>query len=134
MSVIKNCVLLLKSENPHETTDKYNELLTKNGYKIQQVKTLVFNYKNLCNLKKKLQNPDDYTGIILSSPRCVNSVYLADNNCNDLWKYKKNFVVGEATFDAAKNKIGLVCEGSETGNANNLADLIIESKVYLMEN
>lgn len=128
MSVIKNCVLLLKSQKTDEANDQYEELLTANGYDVHQIKTLVFAYNNLEILAKKLHNVDNYTGIILSSPRCVNAVHLALDGCNldARWRSKENFVVGEATFEAAKRCLSLVCKGSETGNANNLADIIID--------
>lgn len=131
MSVRKNCILLLKTQNPSETTDKYDELLTTNGYTVQQIKTLVFNYKNLPSLKEKLQRPQDYSGIVFSSPRCVNAVRLAMKECGALWKCKDNFAVGEATFEAAKRELGLVCRGSDTGNANNLAGLILRGVVLI---
>lgn len=130
MSVLKNHILLLKTEAARDTTDKYVELLTRSGFIVHQVKTLVFNYKNLPNLTKKLKQPENYSGIIFSSPRCVNAVRLSINDCGESWKFKQNFVVGEATFEAAKTELGLICRGSETGNANNLAALIIKGVVF----
>lgn len=131
MSVIKNCVLLLKSQKTDENYDKYEELLKQSGYSVRQLKTLTFKYQNLEVLSEKLAIPENYSGIIFSSPRCVHSVHLALNGegLDVRWKSNANFVVGEATFDAAKSKLGLICKGSETGNAENLAELIIKGMV-----
>lgn len=127
--IIEKGVLLLKSQRG-ERTDKYEELLTSHGYKVEQVKTLVFEYRNLDELKQKLDNSDEYSGILFSSPRCVHATYLslAESNIMDKWLDKWNFAVGEETRKEALNKVGLHCRGSESGNAVNLAKLILESK------
>lgn len=132
MSVMHNTVLLLKSQKTDEITDKYEQLLTKNGYGVHQIKTLIFDYKNLPILAEKLNKPDDYSGIILSSPRCVKAIQLALENrgLDTGWWSKENFVVGEATFAAARESLGVVCKGAGTGNANNLAELIISGKFF----
>lgn len=131
---MRNTVLLLKSQKTDEITDKYEQLLVKNGYGVQQIKTLIFDYKNLPILAEKLNKPDDYSGIVLSSPRCVKAVQLAleTRELNRRWLGNENFVVGEATFAAARECLGLVCKGGETGNANNLAELIIKGKCIII--
>lgn len=127
MTVQKSTVLLLKSQKSGDKIDKYEVTLQEAGYKTCQVKTLDFKYINLDLLYKELNNPDDYSGIILSSPRCVNACCLSLNGeaIDPKWKTRNNFVVGETTYETALEKLDLKCEGSETGNAENLAAKII---------
>lgn len=125
--IIKNSVLLLKSQV--DESDKYAALLEANGYQVNQIKTLEFVFKNLNNLQEKLNNPDKYSGIALSSPRCVEAVCKAldGRKIDDSWKAKRNYVVGEATYEAALKLLELKCFGKESGNAVNLAKIIVES-------
>lgn len=127
MPVTKGSVLLLKSQKSEGESDKYEDTLKKRGYASYHVKTLDFKYQNLEVLARKLSNADEFSGIILSSPRCVNAVSQALNGktISDKWKSKQNFVVGETTGEVALKLLDLTCQGSETGNANNLATKII---------
>ncbi|KAF2900463.1 hypothetical protein ILUMI_05715 [Ignelater luminosus] len=132
MQIINNCVLLLKAEKSDESTDKYEVMLTERGFTVKHLKTLEFVYKSLNELKEKLENPQNYNGIIFTTPRSVRAVKEAiGNEClRSEWKdgHKLNYVVGEATFNAALNELGLRCKGQESGNANNLAELILCDK------
>lgn len=124
-----NTVLLLKTQTKEQSVDKYEQLLVANGFTVKQVNTLVFQYKNLELLTKKLNCKDCYSGIIFSSPRCVQAVNLACQNSQadiSLWKYKKNFAVGATTYKEALEKLGLVCDGQESGNAENLLNFILK--------
>lgn len=127
----RKSVLLLKSQSTENFADKYEDILTSNGFEVRQVKTLVFEFKNINTLKEKLVNGDAYEGIIFSSPRCVQAVLLAVENDKDIiatWCKKHNFVVGEATYAQALSKLDLECEGKESGNAVNLSKIILKSK------
>ncbi|RZC42704.1 uroporphyrinogen-III synthase, partial [Asbolus verrucosus] len=128
MPLIKNTVLLLKSERSEGTRDKYEDLLRSNSFEVIQVKTLSFQYKNIDILRQKLLNPENFSGIVLSSPRCVNATHQALNKekLRELWNAKANFTVGETTHEEALEKLGIECKGKETGNAKNLAQLIIK--------
>lgn len=53
---------------------------------------------------------------------------LNDKQIDKEWHEKNNFVVGETTFSSAKNQLGLTCFGKDSGNANNLADIILKGK------
>ncbi|XP_063923075.1 uroporphyrinogen-III synthase-like [Zophobas morio] len=130
MSIARNTVLLLKSEKSEDAQDKYQDILESNKFEVMVVKTLTFQYKNIEILRDKLTNPDDFCGIILSSPRCVNacSQALGKERIHELWKLKSNFTVGEATYNEALIKIGIECEGKESGNARNLSQIIVQSK------
>ncbi|EFA10147.1 uroporphyrinogen-III synthase [Tribolium castaneum] len=127
MTVLKNTVLLLKSDT---TDDKYTKLLQARNFKVMAVKTLVFEYKNAAILREKLLSADKYSGILLSSPRCVSAVSqaLEKRLVQELWGPKSNYTVGESTYKEALDKLGVECQGKESGNAKNLAQLIIQSK------
>ncbi|KAJ8974765.1 hypothetical protein NQ317_008204 [Molorchus minor] len=118
-------ILLLKSQKSSSSSDKYEDILTSNDFKVKQVKTLVFDFKNINVLKENLKR-----SLIFSSPRCVHAVHLAVKHDEDIiksWQRKHNFVVGEATYKDALDKLNLECEGKESGNASNLSKKIIES-------
>lgn len=125
-----NTVLLLKSQFSEDEPDKYQSLLKSVNFEVRQIKTLDFKFKNLDELRDKLDKSTDFSGLILSSPRCVQAVQMtiANSNCIKEWKAKSNFVVGEATHKAAVAKLGLNCLGKDTGNAGNLSKVILDSK------
>lgn len=131
--ILKNSVLLLKSQKGNSQNDKYESLLLENGFSVEQCKTLVFDFKNVDQLEKYLKNETKYEGIIFSSPRCVQAVYLAINNKDILnhWRSKHNFVVGETTFIDALNKLEISCKGRETGNALKLSEVILEGMLMI---
>ncbi|KAF7279383.1 hypothetical protein GWI33_007325 [Rhynchophorus ferrugineus] len=128
--VIKNSVLLFKSRNLDNSEDGYEKILTENNFSVEIINPLGFEFKNLDVLKKKLETNDDYSGLIFTSPRCAEAVILASENDNfmDRWNDKNNFVVGEATYKIVLEKLGLTCNGKDTGNALNLSLLIIQNK------
>lgn len=131
--ILKKYVLLLKSQKGDSSNDKYEELLTINGFNVKQGKTLVFDYKNLNNLRERLENHTNYEGIIFSSPRCVQATYLATKDKEDIippWHSKTNFVVGEATYQDSLEKLTLKCKGKETGNSIKLSQFILEGNLY----
>ncbi|CAH1375909.1 unnamed protein product [Tenebrio molitor] len=130
MSVIKNTILLFKSDKTDDTRDEYQNLLELNNFKVMMVKTLTFQYKNLDILREKLLNPDGFSGMILSSPRCVNAVSqaLSKDKLEELWNPKSNFTVGETTCKEAIAKLSIHCKGKWSGNAKNLSQLIIQNK------
>ncbi|XP_044271912.1 uroporphyrinogen-III synthase-like isoform X2 [Tribolium madens] len=127
MTLLKNTVLLLKSDT---MDDKYTNLLKATNFKVMIVKTLVFQYKNLEMLREKLLSVDNYSGILLSSPRCVSAVNqtLEKKQIQELWGHKSNFTVGESTYKEAQDKLGVECQGKESGNAKNLSQIIIQNK------
>lgn len=126
--MLKNTVLLLKSNKENEQNDEYENLLTNKGYYVKKCKTLIFKFKNLDLLKQKLHNSNIYTGIIFTSSRCVQAVNLAMKDKTELreWQSKHNFVVGPSTFKDASEKLQLTCLGKEAGNAARLSEIILE--------
>lgn len=122
-------VLLLKAQDSDDGQDKYEDILRSNSFEVNRVKTLMFNFKNLQKLAEKLANSNEFSGVIFSSPRCVQAVKLASEISNHLeqWKVKENFVVGGTTYKAALDKLAWSCSGENAGNARNLANDILKS-------
>lgn len=129
--ILRNCVLLLKSQKGDSQNDKYESLLLENGFSVKQCRTLIFDFKNGDQLGKYLKDESKFEGIIFSSPRCVQAIYLVVKDKQDMlnpWQSKHNFVVGEKTYEYALNKLKLSCIGRETGNALKLSQVIVEGK------
>ncbi|CAG9862648.1 unnamed protein product [Phyllotreta striolata] len=128
--ISKRKALLFKTQT-EQSSDKYEALLQSNQIDATTVNTLVFDFVNLDLLAKNLQNFEDYSGIIFSSPRCVNAVYLACKqfNCDlSLWRQKNNFAVGTKTAQDSLDKLRIECKGADSGSAVNLAKEIIKEK------
>lgn len=132
MKIINKAVLLFKVPPSNNEDDFYEVMLVKENFNVKQVKTLDFEYKNLDTLKTKLKSPDEYSGIIFSSPRCVFGTKnaLCDEKLDAKWKGKSNYVVGSTTHETAIKCLGIDCLGKESGNANNLAVIIIKGKLH----
>ncbi|XP_050307854.1 uroporphyrinogen-III synthase-like [Anthonomus grandis grandis] len=128
MIIVPNSILLIKSQTSEDVPDKYETLLRSNNFKVSQVRSLVFTFKNLKKLGENLIS-GAYSGLILSSPRCVEAVRMAaPENSLPQWRDKHNFVVGEATYKSALEQLALDCLGKESGNGVNLAKKIVENK------
>ncbi|KAF5283505.1 hypothetical protein FQR65_LT02658 [Abscondita terminalis] len=108
MKIIHKSVLLLKSEN---NEDKYDAALTDNGFLVKHIRTLEFRYINLEQLHSKIRSPDDYDGIIFTTPRSVKALKeaLANDILDPKWSGKCNYVVGEATYDILLKGLNLEC-------------------------
>ncbi|XP_044743336.1 uroporphyrinogen-III synthase-like, partial [Chrysoperla carnea] len=127
MKVICKEILILKSQDDSVENDNYVEYLTKNNLIVKFLKVLVFVYKNLDILSEKLTKSDDYHGVIFTSPRAIFACHEAIQNESLMskWKDKQNYVIGEKSQSLALNLLGLNCSGQESGNAINLAKIII---------
>lgn len=120
-------VLILKSES--DSSEIYASLLAENNFEAVFVPTLGFGFKNLEELRGKLLAPEKHSGLIFTSPRCVDAVQsaLQDAPLPEQWKELHNYCVGEVTHNYIKSCLdGLNSLGKESGNANNLADYIKE--------
>ncbi|CAO1394116.1 unnamed protein product [Diamesa serratosioi] len=119
-------VVLFKAESI-DNSDKYVELLEKH-FKVIAIPTLDFVYKNLTELKEKLKNANDYSGIIFTSPRSINAIVksLRDEKLPAEWSLLKNYSVGESTYNLAQSLLHLKTHGKEAGNAKDLANIIVK--------
>lgn len=113
-------VALFKSESE----DYHNAFLDKN-YKAIFVEPLQFEFVGQHELSDKLLCAD-YTGIILTSPRAIEAVSKCwDPTKFSLWSKKRVYTVGDTSSHKVKLLLGLETLGSSSGNAENLAKIIV---------
>lgn len=118
-------VVLFKSES--DGPDKFLRVLKNSQFSARSINCLSFQFKNILELTVKLKTPDDYEGIILTSPRAVQALgQVEEKAVYDDWKSKTNYSVGEATSLLAEKSLGIPTKGQESGNAQKLSAIIIE--------
>ncbi|XP_053306924.1 uroporphyrinogen-III synthase isoform X2 [Spea bombifrons] len=133
-------VLLLKDPKTNDlSSDPYVKELSSHGFQTRLIPVLSFKFVSLEILFEKLSQPENYDGLIFTSPRAVDAVKLclekptnkeAWEQClKGKWNSKRVYVVGKATA-ALVAEIGLVSEGEESGNAEKLADHICSRPVH----
>ncbi|GIX90879.1 uroporphyrinogen-III synthase [Caerostris extrusa] len=103
-------VLLLKAKDseitpdPENPPDPYIEKLKECGISASIIPTLEFTFINDGILQHFLSRPDDFDGLMFTSPRTVRAVhrvcFFQDIDISK-WAEKKNFAVGEATSKIA---------------------------------
>lgn len=120
-------VVILKSES--ESSDAYASLLTENNFEAIFVPTLEFGFKNLDTLRAKLEEPENFSGIIFTSPRSVEACEQAvkQTHFDKKWKELYNYCVGDVTHNIIHTALDMNARGKATGNANNLAEYIFDS-------
>ncbi|XP_037726539.1 uroporphyrinogen-III synthase [Drosophila subpulchrella] len=128
MTSRQRTVIIFKSES--ESSDLYAETLERHDFNPVFVPTLSFGFKNLEQLRAKLQTPDKYAGIIFTSPRCVEAVAeaLSLGELPGGWKMLHNYAVGEVTHNLALSSLDqLFTHGKQTGNARALGEYIVDT-------
>jgi len=131
MSSIKSKISFIifkaKSEE-NEPIDPYVNILKTQGYDAHLVPTLEFEYHNFENLKNKLSNPQLYSGMVITSPRCAQGIIkcLVDSKLDDNWCKKPIFVVGETTSRLISEKLKLQSIGADSGNSMALIPTILK--------
>lgn len=120
-------IVLLKSES--ESVESYKNQLRDNDFDPIFIPTLEFKFKNLDILQEKLLNPNDYSGIIFTSPRSVEACEQAMNGkkLSEEWFEMHNYCVGECTHNLIHTSFGLNTRGKHTGSANSLTEFIFEN-------
>lgn len=110
--------------------NKYTKLLEKESVKARIIPPLSFSFINEEKLLECLCNYDSYSGMIFTSTRAVTAVSLSLLKLNEIyvdqWKRKTNFSVGKATGDHAISVLNFDTHGADSGNSENLCELIIE--------
>lgn len=101
------------------------------------IPVLAFKYDNEKELSQKLQDPNKYGGMVVTSQRAVEAMELCVANfvshevwrdeVAKLWKEKPIYVVGKATAKAVSEKLGLNSTGDDAGNADALVPFILQS-------
>lgn len=120
-------VVILKSES--ESSETYATLLKENNFEAIFVPTLEFGFKNLDTLRAKLEEPENFSGIIFTSPRSVEACEQAvkQTHFDKKWKELYNYCVGDVTHNIVHTALDMNTRGKATGNANNLAEYIFDS-------
>lgn len=125
----KKSVLLLKGDKKENMDDDlFVSMLSQNGFEVTCIPILGFQFVNLDLLCKAIYHPDEYSCLLLTSPRAVEAISraVADKELlHSVWSKKPTYAVGSATQLSAEN-IGLKVKGSESGNSEQLADFIIK--------
>ncbi|KAM5271859.1 uroporphyrinogen-III synthase [Ctenodactylus gundi] len=127
-------VLLLKDAKDDGCgQDPYIKELGLYGLEATLIPVLSFEFLSLPSFSEKLSRPEDYGGLIFTSPRAVEAVELClkndsktevwEKSLKNKWNTKSVYVVGNATASLV-NKIGLEFEGENCGNAEKLAEYI----------
>ncbi|XP_071949219.1 uroporphyrinogen-III synthase-like [Antedon mediterranea] len=126
-------VLLLKAAKGNIEDDIYVQTLTSEGLSPTLIQVLSFKFFNLDQFYKQISNPDNYGGIVFSSPRSVEAFTKAIESNSSIQDWKSEFlpkwlplpayVVGNATAEHVK-QLGLVPVGADSGNAQNLVQVI----------
>ncbi|XP_055688804.1 uroporphyrinogen-III synthase-like [Lutzomyia longipalpis] len=126
---MKNLVIfkLASDENSQqEILQKYAE----NGILATFITPLVFAFKNLKEWGAVLQGEkENFLGIIFTSPRSVEASLEALSHGNSLhssWHTAHNYCVGPTTSQLVSSKLGLQCQGEDSGNAEVLSAYILE--------
>ncbi|XP_072280784.1 uroporphyrinogen-III synthase [Pyxicephalus adspersus] len=132
-------VLLLKEPKSGEHgADPYVEELSSHGLQATLIPVLSFKFVSLEQLYDKLCHPENYEGLIFTSPRAVEAVTLClqtstnkeawAHSLKNKWNSKPVYVVGKATSSLV-DELGLSSEGQTSGNAEKLADHICSKNV-----
>ncbi|KAM3913651.1 uroporphyrinogen-III synthase isoform 2-T2 [Leptodactylus fuscus] len=130
-------VLLLKDPKSGDiASDPYVQELSSHGYQATLIPVLSFTFVSLEHLSDKLAHPENYEGLIFTSPRAVEAVRLClginkeawEHSLKARWNTKHIYVVGKATA-ALVGELGLSSEGEASGNAEKLADLICSKPI-----
>ncbi|XP_037597717.1 uroporphyrinogen-III synthase isoform X2 [Cebus imitator] len=127
-------VLLLKDAKEDDGgQDPYIRELGLYGLEATLIPVLSFEFLSLPSFSEKLSHPEDYGGLIFTSPRAVEAAELClekdnktevwERSLKEKWNAKSVYVVGNATTSLV-SKIGLDTEGEACGNAEKLAEYI----------
>ncbi|MEX1054535.1 MAG: uroporphyrinogen-III synthase, partial [Rhodothermales bacterium] len=123
MSAERPLVYLFRSR---EDRDPYEQMLEAEGYEARSISVLQFELLNDESLRRTLERPKDYDGMVLTSPRAVDALAEAISwlpSENMLWHAKAVFAIGPRTAEAAR-AIGFEPVGEDSGSAENLAAYI----------
>ncbi|NWH62465.1 HEM4 synthase, partial [Geococcyx californianus] len=127
-------VLLLKDPKDKDSgPDPYIKELKLYGFEATLIPVLSFEFISLENLFERLSHPEDYGGLVFTSPRALEAIKicLKENSKNEAWSKslkerwnrKPAYVVGKATASLVE-EIGLTPQGEKSGNAEKLAEYI----------
>nr|XP_028585803.1 uroporphyrinogen-III synthase isoform X1 [Podarcis muralis]XP_028585804.1 uroporphyrinogen-III synthase isoform X1 [Podarcis muralis]XP_028585805.1 uroporphyrinogen-III synthase isoform X1 [Podarcis muralis]XP_028585807.1 uroporphyrinogen-III synthase isoform X1 [Podarcis muralis] len=127
-------VLLLKEPKESENgPDPYIKELGLHGLEATLIPVLAFEFTSLQAFSERVFHPQQYSGLIFTSPRAVEAFRLCldditkkkvwKNSLREKWNTKSIYVVGKATAELVA-EIGLTSQGESSGNAEKLAEYI----------
>ncbi|XP_069913181.1 uroporphyrinogen-III synthase isoform X4 [Oryctolagus cuniculus] len=127
-------VLLLKDAKDDACgQDPYVRELGLHGLEATLIPVLAFEFLSLPSFSEKLCRPEDYGGLIFTSPRAVEAAQLCleksskaevwERSLREKWNVKSVYVVGGATASRV-SRIGLRADGEHSGTAEKLAEYI----------
>ncbi len=119
-------VLLRSGSEP----DPYVRAFAAAGMEATCVPVLAFAFPHQEALRARLRRPEDYEGLICTSPRAVRALEeaLAEGGVDaGAWRAKTAYAVGPKTA-AALRALGFAPEGEESGSAEALAAVIANKK------
>lgn len=117
-------VVLLRSG---DEDDPYEGAFSEQGFDVRSIPVLDFERVNLDRLRDILGRPEEYSGLVLTSPRAVDALREAfdrDSAAHERWRSKPVFVVGPRTADGVR-MLGLDPVGETSGSAEALARRIL---------
>ncbi|CAB3979045.1 uroporphyrinogen-III synthase [Paramuricea clavata] len=132
----KPVVLILKSKNKD---DSYERLFNEHGYKPVFVPVLAFKFINQADLRKRLENPENHSGLVFTSQRAVEAVNLCirdmafeeewSSSLKEKWSQLPVFVTGKATGKQVREKLQFSpIFGEDSGSAEALAETILNKR------
>lgn len=131
----KTIILLAKSDCHHHflPDNEYSiEIERKFGQSIQTyfISPIQFDFINIVELGELLTRSDQWSGIILTSKRCIDALIMSikmipDSVMNSLKKLTF-FTVGTSTRSYLLEKLQINSKGYHTGNSEDLAQFIVE--------
>ncbi|KAM5140758.1 uroporphyrinogen-III synthase isoform 2-T2 [Mantella aurantiaca] len=132
-SRIMKVLLLKEPKSGDQGSDLYVQELSSHGLQATLIPVLSFKFVSLEQLFDKLSHPQNYEGLIFTSPRAVEAVARClqmsankeawEHSLKNKWNSKPVYVVGKATA-VLVDELGLSSEGETSGNAEKLADYI----------
>lgn len=131
---IEIIVLLAKSDSfGLIPDDEYSISIEKNCPNCQTyfLSPIQFEFKNLDRLAESIEKIDRYSGLVLSSKRCLDALIECQKSVTNLTsKLQKSdftvFTVGISTHDYLKTKLGIESVGFNSGNSQELANFILD--------
>ena len=83
--------------------DPFEKVFVRAGWNVESIPVLAFEYQNQDKLEAALNKPDDYAGIIVTSPRAgdlLGSVFQASDPVCKSWQSKPVICIGKRTAES----------------------------------
>lgn len=120
-------VYLLRSASE---SDPYVQALAEVGLTARCVPVLQFAFPNPSELTRRIRHPEQYGGLIATSPRAGRALAKATSDqsvLRDAWRVKPAYAVGPKTASVLRG-IGLSPQGEDGGDAEALVSIIAQKE------